>query len=183
MNHARYFNEQGTLNDVRYAQNLFALWVQVHLFPDHEPQEKEQGEPPLVLDVGAADGFLGNYFEKYCGIDIAPKSSKVQNTNFFNLQIAHPFHAIIYCHVLEHLENPQSFLNRSFDILDTGGRIFIAVPVGEWAWEIDSHINLYNETILKRNLTCAGFTVEQVVHISTRKNCEELWICGIKHLS
>ena len=95
-----------------------------------------------ILELGCGIGrnamFIKKYFNKveYHGIDILPEEKVDSFINFRNVNLeeselpyeANYFDAIIFTHVLEHLNNPLSLGNEINRILKKGGRIYIEAP-------------------------------------------------------
>ena len=95
-----------------------------------------------ILEIGCGIGrnamFIKKYFNEveYHGIDILPKEKVDSFINFRNVNLeeselpyeANYFDAIIFTHVLEHLNNPLSLGNEINRILKKGGRIYVEAP-------------------------------------------------------
>ena len=95
-----------------------------------------------ILELGCGIGrnamFIKKYFNKveYHGIDILPEEKVNSFINFRNVNLeeselpyeANYFDAIIFTHVLEHLNNPLSLGNEINRILKKGGRIYVEAP-------------------------------------------------------
>ena len=95
-----------------------------------------------ILELGCGIGrnamFIKKYFNKveYHGIDILPEEKVDSFINFRNVNLeeselpyeANYFDAIIFTHVLEHLNNPLSLGNEINRILKKGGRIYVEAP-------------------------------------------------------
>ena len=95
-----------------------------------------------ILELGCGIGrnamFIKKYFNKveYHGIDILPEEKVNSFINFRNVNLeesefpyeASYFDAIIFTHVLEHLNNPLSLGNEINRILKKGGRIYVEAP-------------------------------------------------------
>lgn len=95
-----------------------------------------------ILELGCGIGrnamFIKKYFNKveYHGIDILPEEKVNSFINFRNVNLekselpyeANYFDAIIFTHVLEHLNNPLSLGNEINRILKKEGRIYVEAP-------------------------------------------------------
>ena len=97
-----------------------------------------------ILDVGCSTGgflyqanlrFEGKY--ELFGTDIASSATevakahgvKIIETNFFSEAFPERnFQAITFWAVLEHLPSPSAFLARTYELLASGGRVFVVVP-------------------------------------------------------
>jgi 2-polyprenyl-3-methyl-5-hydroxy-6-metoxy-1,4-benzoquinol methylase len=94
--------------------------------------------------MGCADGLmtrkLVDQFEtvvavdgsqKYCERtreEISSDALTVTHSMFGDFNADEPFDTIVACHVLEHLEEPQSFLAHLSDLLAADGRLLLDVP-------------------------------------------------------
>ena len=82
--------------------------------------------------------FIKKYFNEveYHGIDILPKEEVDSFINFRNVNLEESklpyetnyFDAIIFTHVLEHLNNPLSLGNEINRVLKKGGKIYVEAP-------------------------------------------------------
>lgn len=123
-----------------------------------------------VLDVGASDGKIGEFIKgQYTGIDINPMSDRVDKKSIFD--ISNNFDLIIFNHVLEHMPNSQDVIKQVGMI--SKKYVFINVPIGEWAYKLEGHINLFNLPILERNMK--GFCLLESGYHCFRENKVELW--------
>ncbi len=128
-----------------------------------------------ILDVGAADAEMSKYLNGiYSGIDINPASNLVKSGDIFTIN--NNYDCLIFNHTLEHMPNTQQILDKAYSIINPNGYLFINVPIGEWAYNIKSHIILFNEVILKRNLENAGFKIIETSTHCFRENKVELWM-------
>ena len=99
----------------------------------------------LVLDAGCGNGGKTNYFSKFTdkihGIDLIEENireakNKYDGENIFfeigNLEKLpfkdNIFDLIYSCWTIEHLRNPEKFLNESFRVLKQGGKLILWVP-------------------------------------------------------
>ena len=106
-----------------------------------------------VLDVGCSQGicsiFLGGKGKKVLGIDLNEESIQFaqeklqQNADKINGTVTfekrdflewdfspNKFDTIIMTQVLEHLENPCSFIEKAMSLLEENGRLIVTVPFG-----------------------------------------------------
>jgi len=95
-----------------------------------------------ILELGCGIGrnamFIKKYFNEveYHGIDILPKEEVDSFINFRNVNLEESklpyetnyFDAIIFTHVLEHLNNPLSLGNEINRVLNKGGKIYVEAP-------------------------------------------------------
>jgi len=142
-------------------------------------------EGPSVLDVGCATGALLASLRdrgwRVTGVEISACSQYAQNERKLdvrNLPLEEnkfpdkSFDVILASHLIEHLNDPRSFLAETFRILKDGGCLFITTPNisgfqarlfgGRWRSAIFDHLYLFSARTLKRMLKEAGFKVERV---------------------
>jgi 2-polyprenyl-3-methyl-5-hydroxy-6-metoxy-1,4-benzoquinol methylase len=138
-----------------------------------------------LLDIGCGAGrFLKQAVElgwQGWGLDLSPYA--VQETrryvpqaivfqctlDEFNAQ--ETFAAISMNHVLEHVPDPMATLQRCFNLLSPGGKLYISVPnIDSWEarlfgrdWvglDVPRHLTHFPEEVLKRLLSDIGFSVQ-----------------------
>lgn len=142
-------------------------------------------EKPSVLDVGCATGTLLAYLRDrqwhVTGVEISPASEyaqKKRNLDVRNLPLEEnnfpdkTFDVILASHLIEHLNNPFSFLSEAHRILKDNGYIFITTPnisglqarlYGDrWRSAIFDHLYLFSVRTLTAMLKKTGFKVEKV---------------------
>jgi len=142
------------------------------------------GEPPSVLDVGCATGALLAYLRdrkwRVTGVEISPcaeyaqKERKLDVRNIPLEEIKFPnssFDAVLASHLIEHLNDPRSFLTEVHRILKEDGRVFITTPNisglqarlygGKWRSAIFDHLYLFSIRTLKNLLKSTGFRIEK----------------------
>ncbi|MDD2889662.1 MAG: class I SAM-dependent methyltransferase [bacterium] len=141
-----------------------------------------------ILDIGAGSGIMGeatmnpnNYF---C-MDIAFKRIKLHSyytkmKGYSNLSIQgdacilpiknKSFDAVFCIETLEHIKYDREVLKEINHILNTTGKLLLTVPYDEKPAkelsEKNSHINTYNENIIKKLASESGFSIEKIVFIS-----------------
>ena len=106
-----------------------------------------------VLEIGVGDGALFSQILKtsnnsitYCGVDIEKDfllETSLQlktengkqidklcliNADFMNLPLKRKFDCIVSFEVIEHVGNPESFLNKIHELLNLGGVAIISTP-------------------------------------------------------
>jgi SAM-dependent methyltransferase len=143
-------------------------------------------ERPRVLDIGCATGAL---LEKLrargwdvLGIEIsgpqAEYARRVRGLTVLERPLEESrlpdrsFRAVLASHLIEHLNNPASFVRDVRRVLAPGGRFYVTTPniAGfqaklfreRWRSAIFDHLYLFSVRTLSRLLRSAGFTVEQV---------------------
>jgi len=126
---------------------------------------------PSVLDVGAADGYLGSCMPhwNYTAVDPDPASPVVKKGTIDD--IGGPFDLIVYNHVLEHIPDAFGELMRARTRLKRRGLLFIAVPLGStpWAWDIEAHIHLFRPEVLERWCSHQGLVPIEHFEVTFRK--------------
>jgi 2-polyprenyl-3-methyl-5-hydroxy-6-metoxy-1,4-benzoquinol methylase len=142
-------------------------------------------EMPSVLDAGCATGsllpFLRNRGWNVKGTEISPAAEYACNVRRLDVrnipleEIAFPsgsFDIVLASHLIEHLNDPFSFLKEAHRILKDDGHIFITTPNisglqaylcgGMWRSAIFDHLYLFSARTLKKMLKRAGYKVEKV---------------------
>ncbi|MDR0443793.1 MAG: class I SAM-dependent methyltransferase [Treponema sp.] len=147
--------------------------------------QAEVNAPPNVLDVGCATGALLSFLRdrgwRVTGVEISPCAEYARNER--NLDVRNlplkennfpqdSFDVILASHLIEHLNDPRSFLVESHRILRSGGRVFITTPnisgfqarlTGSgWRSAIFDHLYLFSARTLTKLLESAGFTIERI---------------------
>lgn len=102
------------------------------------------GHVPRLLELGLGHGYTVPYFHKMCDAHVVVEGSQKVIDHFqaknpwYDGTLAasyfetytpdDPFDLIVMGFVLEHVDDPGSFLNRYKEFLKPGGRLWIAVP-------------------------------------------------------
>lgn len=145
----------------------------------------------LLLDVGCGRGTNSKYWDGgYIGIDPNPPLNvNLKNgrfvvgtlASFFEKEKPSKIDAILWCHSLEHTENPLLNLQLSRSVIKEKGTILVCVPHADspWAYEYDGHLFIFNEVILKRLLNRCGFSIHSSLTITLREDKKELWVAGV----
>ena len=119
-----------------------------------------------LVDLGCGEAPYKKYFlqfaDKYTGVDWSNTlhNSKIDINSNLNVEIDlkdEVADSIVSISVLEHLLEPQVFLNESFRILKKNGRMLLQVP---WQWrlhEIPHDYFRYTPYALKNMFAKAGF--------------------------
>jgi 2-polyprenyl-3-methyl-5-hydroxy-6-metoxy-1,4-benzoquinol methylase len=143
--------------------------------------------PPAVLDIGCATGaLLASLREKgwrTTGVEISTPQAEYARRER-NLQVRtqpleenrfpqDSFQAVLASHLIEHLNDPASFVREVHRILIPGGRFFITTPniagfqarlLGKrWRSAIFDHLYLFSAKTLPALLRRNGFKVEKAV--------------------
>ena len=142
-----------------------------------------KNDPPAILDIGCATGaLLAVLREKGWeakGVEISPcafyarenraldvKSLPLEECNF----APESFDVILASHLIEHLNDPRSFLAEVYRILKKSGYVFITTPnisgfqarlyAGAWRSAIFDHLYLFSKGTLSKMLKGSGFKIE-----------------------
>ena len=147
--------------------------------------QSNKEEPARVLDLGCATGSLLAELKKRgwetVGIEIgdlqADYGKYKKNLDIRSLPLeennfpASYFNVVLASHLIEHLNNPFSFLREVCRILKDGGHLFITTPNisgfqarlyrGKWRSAIFDHLYLFSKFTLKNLLKKTGFKAER----------------------
>jgi SAM-dependent methyltransferase len=139
-----------------------------------------------VLDVGCATGsllaFLRQRGWETTGVEIneiqaeyGRRERKLDVREEPLEEIHFPdgyFNAVIASHLIEHLNDPSSFVAEVYRILVDGGRFFVTTPniagfqarlfKGRWRSAIFDHLYLFSVKTLARLLKGKGFAIEKI---------------------
>ncbi len=139
---------------------------------------------PSVLDVGCATGALLDFLRgrkwRVTGVEISPcadyaKSKRnidVRNISLEECAFAEKnFDAVLASHLIEHLNDPRSFIKETRRILKDNGKLFITTPNssgfqarlygGSWRSAIFDHLYLFSIRTLTKLLKSEGFKIEK----------------------
>ena len=164
--------------DVRFEREL-------KLFRTHCPRG-------AVLDVGCSSGaflyqlrkrFPGDYDVLGTDVSSAPLAHAasmgvpIVRGGFLEQSFPHPFDAITFWAVMEHLAAPKAFLQRAVSLLKPGGYCFILTPNldslavrllgGKYRYLFAEHLNYFSPKTMRR---FAGAELEIVAMESTHFN-------------
>jgi len=118
-----------------------------------------------ILDVGGGDGLIGEHLWKMqnniATIDLPTVSAQSHQREFLSAVTGdaeelpfkpNSFDVVLASEIVEHLWNPDSFLDDAYKILKTGGHLIISTPDGVDGLRYDSHKNYYTVEILEKLL-------------------------------
>jgi 2-polyprenyl-3-methyl-5-hydroxy-6-metoxy-1,4-benzoquinol methylase len=170
-------NEEYYLDD----SNLLSARVKAEFVRRHCPERQR------LLDVGSSFGhFLAaaDAFYDASGVELSPEAVAWSGSHFgvrsavgsvYDLEKVNngPFDIVTAWDVVEHLEDPQSALNRCRQALKPGGWLFLSTPdagsavarlMGRYWHYLDpvQHINVFSRSNLVRMLEETGFAVRGV---------------------
>ena len=154
-------------------------------FQKIEKQLLESGETPSLLDIGCATGALIFHLRergwRVTGVEISPSAEYARRERALDvrglpLEENHfpsaSFDIVLASHLIEHLNDPRSFVREVKRILKNGGRLLVTTPNiagfqsrlfrGRWRSAIFDHLYLFSVKTLKALLVDAGFRIEGV---------------------
>jgi len=145
-----YQNEQGVSPCFRHHLEEVAGIVMKHLGRHH------------LVEVGCGKGFfIELLLERGCditGFDVTYKGSNPRvRRQYFERGVIDHAESLVLRHVLEHIQNPLSFLQFISDANGASGRVYLEVPFFEWicdrkAWFdiLYEHVNYFRLADFRR---------------------------------
>ena len=142
-----------------------------------------------LVDLGCGEAPHKNYFlqyvNKYIGVDWTNTlhNSKADIISDLNkkIEIENDFaDTIISISVMEHLCEPQTFLNESYRILKKGGTIILQVPWMWWIHEAPHDYFRYTPYGLKYMFEKAGY---KDIHIQPTTGFFTMWFLKMNYFS
>jgi 2-polyprenyl-3-methyl-5-hydroxy-6-metoxy-1,4-benzoquinol methylase len=138
---------------------------------------------PAILDIGCATGALIAYLRDngwhVTGVEISPSADYAKNERKLDVRnipleenhfTSNSFDVILASHLIEHLNDPKTFLEETYRILKPNGVIFITTPDisgfqsrlfgSRWRSAIFDHLYLFSRYTLKKMLKTVGFKIE-----------------------
>jgi 2-polyprenyl-3-methyl-5-hydroxy-6-metoxy-1,4-benzoquinol methylase len=149
--------------------------------------KSEKSGAPGVLDIGCATGALLAEFRdrgwKTCGAEIGgPQAEYARRERGLDIRDRPleenqfsdgEFDLVLASHLIEHLNDPASFVKEAFRILAPGGRFMVTTPnidglqsrllKGRWRSAIFDHLYLFSIKTLSALLEKTGFRIERTV--------------------
>jgi 2-polyprenyl-3-methyl-5-hydroxy-6-metoxy-1,4-benzoquinol methylase len=132
------------------------------------------GKNLKILDVGCGDGVIsepimkmGNYV---AALELPTVATLAKKCNVSSVMAgdaeelafaSESFDLVIASEVVEHLWQPQSFLDEAYRVLKVGGYMIIETPEGEEGLNYDSHRHFFTVERLKHMLS-TRFTLSEV---------------------
>jgi len=140
-----------------------------------------------VLDVGCGTGqfvqMLSSKAKSVEGIDVSSECIAIARSNALNcslkdfLSVTSKYDVITMWHVVEHLRDPQSYLDKANRALNAGGWLLIETPVigavsrsfgADWRYFLPvEHLNLFTQDALFNACVKAGFDVRRWVRFGS----------------
>jgi len=147
-------------------------------------KDAEDGKP-WVLDVGCATGALLESLRAHgwrvTGVEISAGAGYAQEKRNLDIKTvpleecsfpSDSFDVVLASHLIEHLNDPRSFLTEVRRILKNTGRVFITTPNisgfqarlygGRWRSAIFDHLYLFSIRTLTKLLKSTGFKVKKI---------------------
>jgi len=140
---------------------------------------KDLPKDSLILDIGCSSGIFlkalesqGFKMENLFGIDISEKAIEnckkngIQNAFVMDAQkisLPEKFDVIVASDCLEHLRDDTQAIKNWYELLKTGGMMYVFVPAFHSLWsshdEVNMHFRRYTNKELKGKLTTERLTV------------------------
>ncbi|MFQ3546741.1 MAG: class I SAM-dependent methyltransferase [Termitinemataceae bacterium] len=141
---------------------------------------------PRILDVGCATGALLDYLRDRgwdtLGVELCgPAAEYAQTQRGLDVFIGtieeapyppESFDVITASHIIEHVNDPVSFVARIYGLLKKGGYLFLTTPAADgfqarlfksaWRSAIFDHLFLFSKRTIRQLLIKQGFTVETI---------------------
>ena len=163
---------------------LIRSWHRVRLLLDYSIRHLPAPRSPSakLLDVGCGNGSFLSIARSLgyhaVGIDPDPKAADAGRAAGLDIRVSllpdsefepGEFEHITMSHVFEHLHRPRESLERCYELLEPGGRVWISQPNldalglrefgSDWrGLEAPRHLTLHNFNSLSRVLSSAGFS-------------------------
>jgi len=142
-------------------------------------------DKPSIIDIGCATGALINHLKdnkwQVTGVEISPcaeyarkergldvRSVPLEENNFPEGS----FDVLLASHLIEHLNDPMSFLKEVYRVLKPSGRAFITTPningfqarlfKENWRSAIFDHLYLFSDRTLVKMLKISGFKINRI---------------------
>lgn len=176
-------NQEGLVNQLYHRARDFMLGQKFQLVERTTPGKR-------LLDYGTGTGYFTDFMVRKGfsaeGIEIDEKAREYGKQKFgikisdpaelFTSYGANTFDAITLWHVLEHLYEPQRYLQKFRELLSPQGVLIIAVPNhkskdakafgADWAaYDVPRHLWHFSPGTLRRMVGLAGFRVTETRHM------------------
>ena len=146
---------------------------------------KRMDRPPAVLDAGCATGamlaFLKDRGWQVTGVEISPSAEYAQKERELDIRrqsledchfSSESFDLVLASHLIEHLNNPGTFIAEAWRVLRPGACLMVTTPNidgfqarlfgSRWRSAIFDHLYLFSKRTLTATLTSQGFITEGV---------------------
>jgi len=142
-----------------------------------------------ILDIGSGRGYMLYYLKKYFGFAVAEGTQisrpavefsrnklglTIYDKDLLELPLQREkYDVVTIWHVLEHVEHPEHYIQRIFQILKPGGKLLIEVPnYNSWTrrrtgfyWlglDLEYHLFFFTPSALARLVRKHGFAVKRM---------------------
>lgn len=141
-----------------------------------------------ILDIGSGRGWMLYFLKKYFKYERAAGTQISQNAYIFSkdklgleiydkdlleLSFDKKFDVITIWHVLEHVENPEGYVTKIYDLLNAGGLLYVEVPnfnswtskltKGYWlALDLKHHLTFFTPSSLSSLLEKYNFKIKKI---------------------
>lgn len=126
-----------------------------------------------LLDIGCGTGWVGDFFERYTGIDGSPDAvarAREKGRNVIEGDLARPlpfadgsFDSALVKDVLEHVPDPVALVREVHRVLRPGGLVFASSPDAQrWVWDDYTHRRPFTRKSFRLLFADQGFEVREV---------------------
>lgn len=182
---ARYderYLEYETEHHLEYRSIALKSLAEAGLYPDHFPVLSDDSGPAAILEIGCATGALLSVFKdagwRTKGVEVGASLAAYGRSQFGldifegTMEMADladaSFDIVMALHLIEHLNEPRSFLREAFRVLKPDGDLLLITPNvrsfqallrgAAWRSAIRDHLYLFSSRTLATMLKCEGFT-------------------------
>ena len=170
-----------------YQKGMYKLFAEEHTMKVLTAQQRFKEIAPYCqkgnwLDVGCANGFfvgkLGEEGMQAEGIDVSANAVERAREQGWDCQVStveefdpnYRFQNVTGFDIIEHVRDPEGFLNNLFRLTKPGGTVVVSTPNvnsftrklmgARWYFYIpEEHLNYFNPETLQQLMEKAGFTV------------------------
>jgi SAM-dependent methyltransferase len=141
-----------------------------------------------ILDIGSGRGWTLYYLKKYFGCKTAIGTQisipayqfsrgklklEIYNQDLLDINFSDKFDVIGLWHVLEHVPNPEAYVEKIYKLLNNKGILIIEVPnYNSWArkltqsywlaWDLKHHLTFFTAPSLSRLLGKYNFKIKKI---------------------
>lgn len=157
---------------------------------------------PNIMEIGCAYGFFGELIKKhyptadYVGFDIAENAVEyakstlklnVENKNYLNaLPPFNPFSHVFMWDVIEHLPNPNAFMEKiskesvigSYLFITTGNISSFIPRLRGVKWRMihpPTHLHYFSDKTIKKLLKKHGYEVQEITHPPVSRSMKQIF--------
>src|ERR1700730_834805 len=196
--HENYFKGEEYLD---YAQEKSALQYNFSRRLDYISSITTFHRSQRALEIGCAYGFFGEVLLKkfpfldYLGFDVVPEACAyaaaelrldVRCNDFLEADGVPKSSHVFMCDVIEHLNNPQLYIEKIADTLDIGGHVYITTGdisailprLQKRRWRMihpPTHLHYFSKKTLSLLLAKYGLKVSRVHYPSTARSFKQIY--------